>query len=126
MALTVREVGFLLQRSEMKVRGMIGRGLLTCVGQWQTADGRQRRRIDPESVKANFPHDGSYRLRRLAMGAILSGRFVVPAPLDRWGDPAPLTAVVDVLASGGAKAWVPSGLQQVIEHQSPELPQMSG
>lgn len=79
-SLTVREAAFLLQLTEMKVRRMIGCAAIRCVGGGRTADGRTRQWIDPESVRELFPDDGSYRLRRLVLGAILAGRFVVPAP----------------------------------------------
>jgi len=85
--------------SEMKVRLMIDAGRLRCLGAWETTDGRQRRHISPESVRELFPDDGSYQLRRLAMGAILGGRLTVPVPAGRWGPPAPLSSVVDVLIS---------------------------
>jgi hypothetical protein len=95
--LTVRETAFLLQASEMVVRRMIDAGELRCVGGWATADGRMRRRVSPKSVLEHFPSDGSHRLRRLTMGAILAGRFKVPPPESRWGPPAPLGVVVDML-----------------------------
>src|SRR5205814_932502 len=102
--LTVREAAFLLQRPEMAVRRMVGAGELRCLGDWDTANGRRRRRLSPESVREHFPLDGSRELRRLAMGAILAGRITVPAPPGRWGAPAPLQDVVDLL---GAHAFHP-------------------
>lgn len=97
--LTARETAFLLQRSEMVVRRMVDAGQLRCLGDWETATGRRRRRLSPESVREHFPDDGSRELRRLAMGAILAGRLNVPAPAGRWGAPAPLQDVVDLLGA---------------------------
>src|SRR5712692_8466902 len=97
--LTVREAAFLLQRSEMAVRRMIDAEELRCLGDWETIDGRSRRRLSPDSVREHFPRDGSYQLRRLAMGAILAGRLQVPAPPGRWGAPAPLEFAVDRLCA---------------------------
>jgi len=97
--LTVRETAFLLQRSEMIVRRMIVAGQLQCLGDWETVDGRRRQRLSPESVREHFPNDGSYELRRLAMGTILAGRLKVPAPAGRWGAPVPLNDVVDALCA---------------------------
>jgi hypothetical protein len=96
--LTVRETAFLVQASEMVVRRMIDADELRCVGGWQTVNGRARRYLSPESVRAHFPNDGSYQLRRLTMGAILAGRFKVPPPESRWGPPAPLSIIVEVLS----------------------------
>lgn len=97
-SLTVREVAFLLQLPEMKVRRMIERGAIRRVGDSRTADGRTRQWIDPESVRELFPNDGSYLLRRQLLGAILAGRFVVPAPRTRWAAPQPLSVAVDELS----------------------------
>jgi hypothetical protein len=113
--LTVREAAFLLQRPEMAVRRMIDAGRLATVGDWQTADGRCRQRLSPESVRAQFPSDGSYELRRLAMGAILAGRLKAPAPASRWGAPASLEHVVDMLGAHTLRASK-SPSQQLIEH----------
>ena len=113
--LTVREAGFLLQRPEMAVRRMIDTGRLETVGDWQTADGRCRQRLSPESVRVQFPDDGSYELRRLAMGAILAGRLKPPAPASRWGAPAPHEHVVDMLGAHTLRSSrMPA--QQLIEH----------
>jgi len=88
--LTVREAAFLLQRSEMAVRRMVDAGHLRCLGGWETASGKQRRRLSPESVRQHFPNAGSGDLRRLTLAAILAGRLSVPAPAHRWGAPMPL------------------------------------
>ena len=95
--LTVREAAFLLQASEMTVRRRVASGALALAGQWATADGRQRCRVSPESLTANFPADGTYRLRRLLLGAILSGRLVVPTAASRWGTPASLETAAEAL-----------------------------
>jgi hypothetical protein len=97
--LTVRETAFLLQRPEMAVRRMIDAGQLCCLGDWKTTDGRRRQRLSPDSVRERFPTDGSYQLRRLAIGAILAGRLKVPAPESRWGPPAPLELIADALCT---------------------------
>ncbi len=97
--LTVREGAFLLQRPEMVVRRMVDAGELRSLGDWQMADGRRRRRLSPESVRKHFPKDDSRELRRLAMGAILAGRLTVPRPIGRWGAPAPLQDIVDLLGA---------------------------
>ena len=114
--LTVREAAFLLQRPEMAVRRMVDSGELRCLGDWETADGRQRRRLSPESVGEHFPTDGSRELRRLAMGAILAGRLTVPPPAGRWGAPAPLRDVVDLLGAHAFHPRIESPVQQLIEH----------
>jgi hypothetical protein len=94
-SLTVRETAFLLQVAEMKVRRLIDCGAIRRAGGGRTADGRKRQWVDPESVCELFPEDASYRLRRLALGAILAGGFVVPAPPTRWASPRPLSVAVD-------------------------------
>lgn len=96
-ALTVRQASLLLQRPEMAVRRMIDDGRLRLVGDWETSDGRRRCRISPASVQEHFPTDGSERLRRLIMGAILAGRFAVPAPASRWGAPLSLDAAAEAI-----------------------------
>lgn len=97
---------------------MIERGLLGCLGAWETSDGRERRRVDPETVIALLPDDGSFKLRRLTIGAILAGRFVVPPVAERWGLPAPLSAAVDFLTNGfRPRVVLPP---QVIEHNGAE------
>jgi excisionase family DNA binding protein len=103
-SLTVREAAFLLQLPEMKVRRMIECGAIRRVGDGRTADGRRRQWIDPESVRELFPDDGSYRLPRFVLGAILAGRFVVPAPPSRWASPWPLSVAVDEFFSSVAGA----------------------
>lgn len=87
----------LLQRPEMAVRRLVDGGRLARVGDRRTADGRRHCRINPSSVVELFPADGSERLRRLFMGAILAGRFVVPAPSSRWGAPMSLQAAAEML-----------------------------
>ena len=94
--LTVREAAFLLQRTEMAVRRMVDAGQVRCLGDWETTGGRRRRCLSPESVRAHFPNDRSRELRRLAMGAILTGRLSAPAPATRWGAPASLQDVVAI------------------------------
>jgi len=116
--LTVREAAFLLQRSEAVVRRMLGAGELRCFGEWETADGRQRRRLSPESVREHFPIDRSGELQRLAMGAILAGRLRVPAPAERWGAPAPLGGVVNPLAAHAFQSAINPYSQQLIEHSN--------
>jgi len=81
----------------MAIRRMAASGRLVLLGDWPTADGRRRCRISPVSVRDAFPADGSERLRRLLMGAILAGRFGVPTPASRWAAPLPLEAAAEVL-----------------------------
>jgi len=114
--LTVREAAFLLQRSEMAVRRMVDGRQLHCLGDWETACGRRRRWLSPESVRQHFPNDGSRELRRLALGAILAGRLRVPAPAGRWGGPAPLQDVVDLLGAHAFHSGTKLNPQQLIEH----------
>jgi hypothetical protein len=76
---------------------MVPAGRLRIVGEWTTSDGRQRCRIEPESVEAAFPSDGTRALRRLLLGAILAGRLRVPAPESRWGMPVSLEVAAEVL-----------------------------
>jgi hypothetical protein len=81
-ALTVRETAFLLQLTEMIVRRE--RRLERVPG--------HRIMFSAASVDALLPEDGTQQLRRLALEAILNGRFQVPTPEKRWAQPAPLTA----------------------------------
>lgn len=76
-SLSVRQAAFVLQRSEMQTRRLIDRGVLACVGERRTSDGRQLRRISVESVEQALPQDGSARFRGLVIGVILAGRFKV-------------------------------------------------
>jgi excisionase family DNA binding protein len=98
-SLTVREAAFLLQVGEMKARRMIDCGVIRSVGDGRTADGRKRQWVDPVSVRELFPEDACDGLRRVVLGAILSGRFVVPAPSTRWAPPRPLSVAVDELSA---------------------------
>jgi hypothetical protein len=78
MGLSVVEAGWLLQKTETQVRGMLRRGELTYV-----VEGRK---IDPASVRRRL--DGAYA--DLLLDCVLGGEFPVPRPEYRSGPPAPL------------------------------------
>ena len=78
IGLSVVEAGWLLQRPEARIRGMLRRGELSYV-----VAGRL---IDPASVRACLT--GAYA--RLILDVVLAGGFRVPRPERRWGAPAPL------------------------------------
>lgn len=78
IGLSVVEAGWLLQRSEGQIRGMLRRGQLTYVV--------EARRIDPESVRSRL--GGAYA--RLLLDLVLGSEFEVPRPERRWRPPAPL------------------------------------
>lgn len=78
LGLSVCEAGWLLQKPEGQIRGMLRRGELRYV-----VAGRM---IDPASVRARLT--GAYA--RLLLDVVLAGRFVVPRPERRWAAPAPL------------------------------------
>ena len=78
IGLSVVEAGWLLQRPEGQIRGMLRRGELAYVV--------AGRKIDPASVREHL--DGAYA--RLLLGVVLGGEFEVPRPAYRGGEPAPL------------------------------------
>ena len=78
LGLSVVEAGWLLQRPEARIRGMLRRGELSYV-----VAGRL---IDPASVRAWLTD----AYARLLLDVVLAGGFVVPRPERRWGAPAPL------------------------------------
>jgi len=97
----VREAGFLLQVSEMKVRRLGDCGVLTLVGAERDGDAQRRIRIDPESVQRALPQDGTSALRLLFLQAILDRRFTVPPPPSRWGLPVGLDAAAARMGVNG-------------------------
>ena len=78
IGLTVVEAGWLLQRPERQIRGMLRRGELRYVV--------AGRKIDPASVREQL--DGAYA--RLLLDVVLGGGFKVPRPTCRGDEPAPL------------------------------------
>src|SRR5437870_13190254 len=78
IGLSVVEAGWLLQRPEGQIRGMLRRGELAYVV--------AGRKIDPASVREHL--DGAYA--RLLLDVVLGGEFEVPRPVCRGGEPAPL------------------------------------
>ena len=78
IGLSVLEAGWLLQRPEGRIRGMLRRGELTYV-----VGGRK---IDPSGVRERL--DGAYA--HLLLGAVLGGAFEVPKPEHRGCPPAAL------------------------------------
>ena len=77
LGLSLCEAGWLLQRPEGQIRGMLRRGELTYV-----VEGRK---IDPTSVRANL----AAAYARLLLDLLLADGFEVPRPEHRWGPPAP-------------------------------------
>jgi hypothetical protein len=78
IGLSVVEAGWLLQRPEGQIRGMLRRGELA-----YSVEGRK---IDPASVRARIGSAYASLLLNLALG----GQFKVPLPEYRGGPPAPL------------------------------------
>lgn len=78
IGLSVVEAGWLLQRPEGQVRGMLRRGELAYV--------IAGRKTDPASVREHL--DGAYA--RLLLDVVLGGEFEVPRPEYRGGPPADL------------------------------------
>ena len=78
IGLSVVEAGWLLQRPEGQIRGMLRRGELSFVV--------AGRKIDPASVREHV--DGAYA--RLLLDVVLGGEFKVPRPTCRGDEPAPL------------------------------------
>ena len=73
IGLSVVEAGWLLQRPEGQIRGMLRRGELAYVV--------AGRKIDPASVREHL--DGAYA--RLLLDVVLGGEFEVPRPVCRGG-----------------------------------------
>ena len=78
IGLSVVEAGWLLQKTEAQIRGMLRRGELTYVV--------ERRKIDPVSVREGL--SGAYA--QLLLDLVLAGEFAVWRPENRYGPPAPL------------------------------------
>lgn len=90
LGLSVLEAGWLLQKTEAQVRGMLRRGELAYVV--------DRRKIDPASVRRRL--HGAYPDHLL--DCVLDGKFPVPVPEYRSGPPAPL----DPERSASFSNWV--------------------
>lgn len=78
LGLSVSEAGWLLQKTESQIRGMLRRGDLTYVV--------AGRRIDPASVRRLL--EGDYAL--LVLDMVLTEDVTAPSPNHRYGSPAPL------------------------------------
>jgi hypothetical protein len=85
IGLSVLETGWLIQKTEAQVRGMLRRGELSYV--------IEGRKIDPERV-AELVEPG---LARWMLGALLRGDVTAPRPETRWGQPASVWAGLDAL-----------------------------
>jgi hypothetical protein len=85
IGLSVLETGWLLQKTESQVRGMLRRGELRYV-----VEGRK---VDPESVEGLIESG----LARMLMRRLLAGPLVAPCPERRWGEPEDLFAAFDAL-----------------------------
>jgi hypothetical protein len=92
--LTVVETGWLLQKTEAQVRGMLKRGELSYAV--------DRRLIDVRDVQKLLPSGD--RLVHLSAAWLTHGLVVAPSPAARWGKPAPLSAGVDALLAAAAFA----------------------
>lgn len=88
IGLSIREVSWLLQRSEARVRGMLRRGELS----YAVAG----RRVDPVGVADLIEGPFVHRL----MSALLAGRLVAPRALTRAGQPAALLVGLQPLLVG--------------------------
>jgi hypothetical protein len=103
IGLSVVGAGWLLQRTEGRVRGMLRRGELAyAVG---------GRKIDPASVRDHL--DGAYA--RLLLDVVLGGEFKVPRPLCRGDRPAPLYPSVVGLAFQTGFAMPPEKTKSVMD-----------
>jgi hypothetical protein len=118
IGLSVLETGWLLQKTESQVRGMLRRGELRYV-----VDGRK---VDPESVEELIESG----LARMLMRRLLAGLLVAPPPQRRWGEPADLFAAFDALmvaapalvrdSRTGEVAMVPSLGPALVDSAGPE------
>jgi hypothetical protein len=85
IGLSVHEAGWLLQKTESQVRGMLRRGdLLYAVVE---------RKIDPASVDLLIESP----FNRLLFEWLLAGRIAAPKPASRYGPPAPLMEALRLL-----------------------------
>ena len=113
IGLTVVEAGWLLQRPEGQVRGMLRRGELSFVV--------AGRKIDPASVRERL--DGAYA--RLLLDVVLGGGFKVPRPTCRGDEPAPLYPGIVGLAFQAGFALSPDKVKSVMDElalsRGPEL-----
>jgi len=108
IGLSIREVSWLLQRTEARGRGMLLRGELS----YAVAG----RRVDPVGVAALIEGPFAHRL----MSALLAGRLVAPRAPTRAGQPAALLAGLQPLLVGSTN--IPFAKDVVIVHSSEKLP----
>jgi hypothetical protein len=90
LGLSVREVGWVLGKTESQVRRMLRNGRLSYAV--------EKAKIDPDSVWEQLPDDESRELRCLALWALRRGRIGAPAPASRYGPPAPIGVVIQLVA----------------------------
>jgi hypothetical protein len=98
------EAGWLLEKTESTVRGMLKRGEL----EYAVAG----KKLCPESVACLF----STGLQSVVLRALLAGRLVAPTPERRYGPPASLWDGFDQLYLAGPTSMVDpaSGQTQVL------------
>lgn len=90
IGLSVVEVGWVLGKTESQIRRMLKKGVL------RYAAGN--RKIDPDVVWEQLPADESRELRSLALWALIRRQIGVPMPGSRFGPPAPIGVVIDLIA----------------------------
>jgi hypothetical protein len=90
VGVTIREAGWLLTRSESRVRRLVQKGKLVYAV--------RPTRLTVESVSSRFPDDALRPIREAALAAILQGRMRTPAPITRYARPVPITELARLLA----------------------------
>lgn len=86
--LSAQEAGWLLQKTESQVRGMLRKGEL----RYATSGGN----IDPESVRSLLPDE----LVEWILNHMVAGAVIAPRPEARYGEPEPLPRSVPELMVG--------------------------
>jgi hypothetical protein len=89
IGLTVKEVAWVLSRSESQVRRLLVAGHL--------AYAVQPTRVSSDSVRALFPDDQLSPVRESALVALLDDRVEAPAPASRYATPSPITELPQLL-----------------------------
>jgi hypothetical protein len=89
IGLTVKEVAWVLSRSESQVRRLLMAGRL--------AYAVQPTRVSSDSVRALFPHDQLSPVRESALVALLDDRVEAPVPASRYATPSPITELPQLL-----------------------------
>jgi hypothetical protein len=89
IGVSVREAGWLLSRSESRVRRLVRSGGL--------AYAVRPSRLCDEDVRALFADDPLRPIREAALAAVLQGRVQVPAPTPRYAKPLPITELPRLL-----------------------------